>query len=242
MSDAVVGKFIEDFRSGKSVIYEDDNMLVLSKPCGIASIPERKPTGNDLVSILSKERGTKFYVVHRLDKDVSGVIVFAKNPEFHRLLNRLFESRLVEKTYVALVHGIVDQKEGDIRAPLRRFGSGRVGVDYVKGKESLTHFRVIKRFKDYSLLFVFPRTGRSHQIRAHLYHIGHPVVGDPLYGAPEIRRKVIAQGITNCDDSRKSVRIMLHALSLKIPLPTGKAFFKAFLDDDFRCILKTITG
>jgi RluA family pseudouridine synthase len=239
MSEAVVEKFIEDFRSGKAVIHEDDDLIVLSKPCGIPSIPERKPTGNDLASILSRERGKRVYVVHRLDKDVSGVIVFAKNAEAHRLLNRLFESRHVEKTYVALVHGVVKEKENCIRAPLRRFGSGRVGVDHVRGKESITNFKVVKRFNDYSLLFVFPKTGRNHQIRVHLYHIGHPVVGDPIYGASEIRQKTAILSLSYYEKGT-NLRLMLHALSLRIPLPTGEAFFKAFLSDDFRCILKRI--
>jgi tRNA pseudouridine32 synthase/23S rRNA pseudouridine746 synthase len=237
---SVVEKFIEDFRSRQAIIYEDDGIIAVSKPCGIASIPERHPTGNDLLSILSREMAKKLYVVHRLDKDVSGVIVFAKNPEIHRALNKLFESRLIEKTYVALVYGHVLDREGYIKAPLRRFGSGRVGVDYKRGKESLTYYRVLKRYKACTLLSVLPKTGRSHQIRAHLYHIGHPIMGDPLYG----KTKSIQQN-TKTDNETEVMpdipRLMLHALSLKFTINGScRYFFKSSLPDDFRCILKKI--
>ncbi|MCX7822021.1 MAG: RluA family pseudouridine synthase [Syntrophobacterales bacterium] len=234
----LIQDFVEELRSGKAIIYEDGNLITISKPSGIPSIPERRPTGNDLLSILSRERGEKFYVVHRLDKDVSGIILFAKDKETHRIMNRFFELRLIEKTYIALVHGIVKDREISVEAPLRRFGSGRVGVDYRKGKPSITHLRVIKRFSSSSLLTVFPRTGRSHQIRAHLYHIGHPIVGDQLYGDPS--KKAL---VAHLEGPVLIVpRLMLHALSLKIP-PTGSnrpMFFKAALPKIFRHILKVV--
>ncbi|MEJ5299574.1 MAG: RNA pseudouridine synthase [Thermodesulforhabdaceae bacterium] len=234
----VMKKFIEDFRSGLAIVHEDNDLIVVSKPCGIASIPERQPTGNDLLSILSREMNRKLYVVHRLDKDVSGVIIFAKNPETHKFLNRLFESRMVEKTYVALVYGCVSEKEGFIRAPLRRFGSGRVGVDYKKGKESLTYFRVLKRYNFCTLLSVSPKTGRSHQIRVHLYHIGHPIIGDPLYGKIKATQMESEVGALNYFNHP---RLMLHALSLRFTIDgTSRRFFKSSLPNDFRYILKKI--
>lgn len=233
-----IRRFIEDLEKGRAIIYEDGDLIVVSKPSGISSIPERRPTGVDLVSILSRERESKFYVVHRLDKDVSGLILFAKNGETHRILNGFFEARLIEKTYIALVHGVVKNNEMWITAPLRRFGSGRVGVDYRKGKESITHLRVIKRFKYNSLLAVSPRTGRSHQIRVHLYHAGHPIVGDRLYGDPLIRKRALSSDELPSD----YMRLMLHSFSIKIP-PHGlkdSMFFKASLPSDFRYILKNI--
>lgn len=236
--------FIEDLRTGRAIVYEDNALIAISKPSGIPSIPERKPSGNDLLSILSSERKEKFYVVHRLDKDVSGVILFAKNQEVHRILNRLFESRLVEKTYIALVHGVIENKEMWIDAPIRRFGSGRMGVDYKKGKPSITHFKVIRRFKYYSLLKVLPKTGRSHQIRVHLYHVGHPIVGDKLYGDASVRRNPFKRCETRVPEGLITVtpRIMLHSLSLKIPDSAfGRPlFFKSFLPEDFRFILRNI--
>jgi len=238
---SIVQKFIEDFRSRQAVIYEDDNLIAVSKPCGIASIPERHPTGNDLVSVLSREMSKKLYVVHRLDKDVSGVIVFAKNPETHKILNNLFESRLVEKIYIALVYGCVLDRKGYIQAPLRRFGSGRVGVDYKRGKESLTYYRVLKQYEAYTLLSVSPKTGRSHQIRAHLYHIGHPIMGDPLYGDTKS-----IQWSKNIEKETQETlpdisRLMLHALSLKFTINRSRRYFlKSSLSEDFRCILRKI--
>ena len=111
------------------VLFESEDVVVVDKPEGLASIPERKPQGESLVEVLSAERGEKLYTVHRLDKDTSGVIVFARNAEAHRWLNRQFERRLVEKRYLALVHGVVTEDGGTIDEPLRQFGSGRIGVD-----------------------------------------------------------------------------------------------------------------
>lgn len=164
------------------VLFEDDDYLVVDKPEGLASIPERDPERPSLLGLLESERGAKLFVVHRLDKEVSGVIAFAKHADAHRHLNDLFSTREVHKTYVALVHGPVDRQRGVIDAPIRTFGSGRMGVDAARGKPSRTEYEVEERAGSYTRLRLRPVTGRRHQLRVHLYHIDHPIVGDPLYG------------------------------------------------------------
>ncbi len=210
------------------VLYEDDNIIVVDKPPFVASIPERKPTGLDVLSVLSRLRGQKLYVVHRLDKDVSGVMVFAKNPYYHRLLSMSFEKRLVEKTYVALVHGIIEKDEGVIDVPIRQFGSGRMGIDYKKGKRSVTFYKVFERFPKASMVYVFPETGRRHQIRVHFYHIGHPILGDLLYGKKSL--------------AREYDRLFLHALSLKIKDEKGNILFSfnSTLPESFYCVIQKL--
>ncbi len=195
--------------SAIAVLFENDDLIALEKPEGLAAIPERNPQNNSLLKLLCERRGRKFWVVHRLDKQVSGVILFAKNAEAHRTLNRLFEQRQVFKTYLALVHGGIEGEGGVITAPLRRFGSGRMGEDAAGGKACRTDYTVTARLPAYTLVRVEPLTGRKHQIRAHLCGIGHPIVGDPLYGDKTVQKRF--------------PRLMLHAVRLELRLPSGEA-------------------
>jgi RluA family pseudouridine synthase len=144
----------------------------------------------------------KLYVVHRLDKETSGVILFARDAAAHRRLSALFETRQVGKAYLAWVLGSPAADQGSVDAPLREFGSGRVAVD-PRGKPSLTRWSVLRRAEGKSLLDVRPETGRRHQIRVHLYSVGHPVMGDDTYGSP---RPVGG-----------APRLMLHAAELSFP-------------------------
>jgi tRNA pseudouridine32 synthase/23S rRNA pseudouridine746 synthase len=190
------------------VLFENDDIIAVDKPEKLASIPERNRERISLLKVLTDRLQRKLYVVHRLDKQVSGVIVFAKNPQAHRHLNALFEHRQVSKTYIALVHGVITDTGGVIDKPLRRFGSGRMGEDAERGKPCRTDFTVQARLPGSTLLHVHPLTGRKHQIRAHLFSIGHPVVGDTLYGDKALQKTF--------------PRLMLHALSLGLRLPTGE--------------------
>jgi RluA family pseudouridine synthase len=190
------------------VLFENDDIIAVDKPEKLASIPERNPEKISLLRILTETLQRRLYVVHRLDKQVSGVIVFAKNPQAHRHLNTLFERREVSKTYIALVHGVIEDTGGVIDKALRRFGSGRMGEDAERGKPCRTEFTMEGRLAGCTLLRVRPLTGRKHQIRAHFFVIGHPVVGDPLYGDKALQKTF--------------PRLMLHALSLCFSLPTGE--------------------
>ncbi len=185
-----------------AVLHEDDRLLVYNKPSGLASIRERGESDGSLHALASARAGQKIFVVHRLDKDTSGVILFAKDAATHRRLSGLFETRQVEKTYLAWVLGAPERDAGVVKAPLREFGSGRVGVD-PRGKAAVTRWTVLRREKGKTFLEAHPETGRRHQIRAHLYSINLPVLGDKTYGEP---RPVGG-----------APRLMLHALELSLP-------------------------
>lgn len=182
------------------ILFENDDIIAVDKPEKLASIPERNPGRISLLKLIIDVRRQKLFVVHRIDKQVSGVILFAKNAETHRYLNQLFEKRKIHKTYLALVHGSIEADNGTIDIPLRRFGSGRMGADRENGKPCLTQYAVEKRCPGSTLVKVYPRTGRKHQIRAHLFSIGHPIVGDTLYGDRSLQKRY--------------PRVMLHAVAL----------------------------
>ncbi len=183
------------------VLFENDDIIAVDKPEKLASIPERNRENVSLLRILSETMERKLYTVHRLDKQVSGVILFAKTPEAHRQLNLLFEHRQVHKTYMALVHGEITGQRGVIDKPLRCFGSGRMGEDIERGKPCRTEFCVLERMPGYTLVQVHPVTGRKHQIRAHFFGIGHPIVGDTLYGDKSLQKTF--------------PRLMLHSLEIE---------------------------
>jgi len=189
------------------ILYRDSDLVAVNKPENIAAVPERANDPECLSALVSQSLGTKAWPVHRLDKEVSGVILFALHADAHRFLNTAFENRHVQKTYLAVVHGVPIENEGLIDRPIREFGSGRMGVD-PRGKPSVTAFRVLKRGADFSLLEVSPRTGRRHQIRVHLYSLGHPIVGDLRYGDPAKQKSF--------------PRLMLHASTITLTLPSGK--------------------
>jgi tRNA pseudouridine32 synthase / 23S rRNA pseudouridine746 synthase len=193
------------------VLYEDDNLIAVNKPEGMAAVPLRRPDGQSLVEVLAGERNEKLYIVHRIDRDTSGLILFARNEQAHRWLNSQFETRRVSKTYLAVVHGVMNEDQGEIDKPLRRFGSGRVAVDGQRGKPSLTEFRVLVRGPSFTLVEAHPHTGRQHQIRVHFYSIGHPVAGDPLYGSMPRQ------------DNDSIGRLMLHAWRLAVTLPDNRS-------------------
>jgi tRNA pseudouridine32 synthase/23S rRNA pseudouridine746 synthase len=205
------------------VLFENADYLAVDKPEGVVSVAEAGKGG--LPELLQDVFPGKLFPVHRLDRGASGVIVFAKNADAHRHLNGEFDRRAVRKTYVALVHGFLKASHGLIKAPIREFGSGRMGVDPRRGKPSETEFKVAARLKEFTLLRVHPATGRRHQIRVHLYHIGHPIVGDLKYGDRTLQDRY--------------PRLMLHALEIEFALPSGDrvtvaapvpASFEAVLD------------
>jgi len=183
------------------VLFENDDIIAVDKPEKLASIPERNRENVCLLKILSETLERKLYTVHRLDKQVSGVILFAKTPEAHRQLNLMFEHRQVHKTYMALIHGEITGQRGVIDKPLRCFGSGRMGEDADQGKPCVTEFTVEERFTGYTQVRVSPLTGRKHQIRAHFFGIGHPIVGDTLYGDKSLQKTF--------------PRLMLHSLEIE---------------------------
>jgi tRNA pseudouridine32 synthase/23S rRNA pseudouridine746 synthase len=190
-----------------SILFEDEDLVAANKPEGLASIPERDKNKESLLASLSAQLESRLLAVHRIDKEVSGVILFAKNETAHRWLNEQFLKRAVRKTYVALAHGVIAADNGTIEKALRQFGSGRVGIDPTRGKLSSTAFRVTGRFASSTLVDAIPLSGRRHQIRVHFYSIGHPLVGDLRYGDRSHQ-----QGFP---------RLMLHAKRIEFRLPVG---------------------
>lgn len=204
-----------------TILLEDDDVLAVNKPEGLASIPEGTPGRDSLLQRLSASWPERLYVVHRLDKETSGVILFAKNATAHRFLNDQFSRWQADKVYLALVHGRVAQEEGLMEAPVREFGSGRMGVDQVRGQAATTRYRLAERLPAHTLLEVRPLTGRRHQIRVHLYAMGHPIVGDRRYG-----ERTLQQGFP---------RLMLHARSLRCLGPSGQDIaLEAPIPESFR--------
>jgi RluA family pseudouridine synthase len=192
-----------------AILFEDDDLIAVDKPEGLAVIPERARTTPCLMEILAaRDPAARLFVVHRIDKDVSGVLLVAKSAEVHRQLNRLFEARLVRKTYIGVLHGLLAVPSGRITAPIRQFGSSRMGVDLRRGKPCLTYYRVTERMGTFTHVVIHPVSGRRHQIRVHFYHLGHPIVGDPRYGDPEMQRAY--------------PRLLLHARSISFLLGTGR--------------------
>jgi 23S rRNA pseudouridine1911/1915/1917 synthase len=174
------------------IVFEDEHIIVINKPSGLTVHPGAGNKDNTLVNALlhyGKELSNiggleRPGIVHRLDKDTSGLMVVAKNNEAHERMAKLFETRNIIKKYLALVHGYLPHDQGSIDAPIGRMPNNykKMQVDYAKGKQSLTDYSVIKESNEKTLVELTLHTGRTHQIRVHLAHLGHPVVGDSVYG------------------------------------------------------------
>jgi tRNA pseudouridine32 synthase/23S rRNA pseudouridine746 synthase len=185
---------------GYRVLFSDPYLVVCDKASGLLSVPGIGPEKADCLVARLQVDYLGARIVHRLDRDTSGVMVLARDAETHRALSMMFEAREVEKTYEALVAGHVRDDAGDIDLPLRKeaLGSARQMVHLTEGKPSLTHYKVIERREDalgddaadgcerlsWTRVRLFPRTGRSHQLRVHMLAIGHAILGDELYASP----------------------------------------------------------
>lgn len=215
----------EGIGAAPRILFENDDLLAVDKPEGVISIPTAGEGG--LPELVRGVYAGRLYPVHRLDREASGVIVFAKDAGMHRHLNGEFDRRTVRKTYLALVHGVIDANRGTINKPIREFGSGRMGVDAARGKASSTEFKVERRLRRYTLVKLHPLTGRRHQIRVHLYSLGHPIVGDRNYGDREAQTAF--------------PRLMLHALEIEFALPSGERLkIAAPVPESFAAVLKTL--
>ena len=197
------------------VIYEDGNVVVLDKPAGLLSMPRAQ---------YCPEKTLENYglLVHRLDRDTSGVVILAKSPEVQTFLKKQFQDRTTHKTYYAIVSGRPKLDEAKIDLPIARDlkHPTMFRVD-PNGKESETYYKVLKSNGKYSLVELRPTTGRTHQLRVHLKYLGHPILGDPLYG------------------EEKADRLYLHANKLEITLPGDKRVtFEAKLPEEFEDVFR----
>lgn len=228
----------------------DDHIIVLDKPAGLPVLPDGWDNAAPyLVKMLEAEYG-RVWIVHRLDKVTSGVMVFARTADAHRALNIQFEKHEVKKVYHALVEGNPKWTEHTARHPLRaNVGhKHRTVVDNRAGKPSETHFRVLKRFGGFCLVEAAPETGRTHQVRVHAAALGHPLVGDAMYGSSIVGRDGIppirvVYSIDDAQDKHPAPQISrpaLHARALTFSHPvSGETLtFRAEYPEDFASALK----
>ncbi len=214
------------------IVYEDDDVIVVNKPQGMVVHPAPGHPDHTLVnallyhSPLSTINGTfRPGIVHRIDKDTSGLLMVAKNDLAHQSLAEQLRNKTNKREYLALVYGQIKEDEGTIDAPLGRNPQDRKKQAVVKGgRHAVTHFKVIKRYDNFTLVKCILETGRTHQIRIHMKYIGHPLVGDPLYGP----RKVIGKNGQ-----------FLHAalLGFKHPRTGEEMVFEAPLPENFQKML-----
>lgn len=245
-----------------NIIFEDEDILVVNKPAGItvnrsdttrhettlqdwieSKLKINPPAGGEKLKI---EQGTDFYnrggIVHRLDKETSGVIIVAKNPSSFTQLQKQFKERTVKKVYTALVHGRVEPEDGEIRVPVGRlpWNRKRFGV-LAGGREAVTKYRILRYYdirilrepEIVTLMELYPQTGRTHQIRVHLKHIGHPIFADELYAGRKTARA----------DRKVLPRVFLHASKITFQHPRSKKLltFESPLPEELQSFLKTLS-
>ncbi|MDF2954266.1 MAG: Pseudouridine synthase RluA [Thermodesulfobacterium sp.] len=214
------------------ILYEDEDIAVINKPSGVVVHPAPGHRDDTLVhGLLLKLKNLSGIggrirpgIVHRLDKNTSGIMLVAKNDFAHKKLVEFFKKRLIEKTYIVLVYGKITQKKGKIETFIGRHPVARKKMAVLKeGKIAITFYEVLESLKKSSLVLAKPVTGRTHQIRVHFSHIGHPVLGDPVYG-----------GLKH--DISKPPRLMLHAYEIcfEHPRTSQKMKFKASIPKEFQ--------
>jgi len=229
------------------VLYEDDDVLAVAKPPGVVVVPARnEEPERSLRRRLELERGEPLWVVHRLDRDTSGVVVFARNADAHRALSLAFERREARKTYLAVVRGAPPAEHGTIGTPLHpaRRGKTRPAEPGEPGAlPALTEYDLVRRWRlpavEVALLEARPRTGRHHQVRVHLRSVGAPLLVDPTYGRAE---RVTAAELGLGGDRVLCARLTLHALRLELPGLGGAAPLRieAGLPDDLAALLAAL--
>ncbi len=229
------------------ILHQDSEILAVDKPPGLVVIPDRRRAEiplRDLVDEYLTGAGERAYVVHRLDRGTSGVVLFARHAAAHRALNLSFDRGETEKGYLALVEGDLDG-EGAIDAALRagRRGHMRPVRKGESGMPAFTDWKVLERFERFTWLELRPRTGRSHQIRVHLKFLGHPLAFDPIYGRKIPLTAGDLGGLAPFPgDTIMIQRTPLHAAWIRIPHPSGQGllFVESPLPDDLRQALNLL--
>lgn len=220
------------------IVYEDDYLLIINKPSGMVVHPGCGNYHGTLVNALlykfDLSKGeSKFRpgIVHRIDKDTSGVLVVAKTDEAHELLSEMIKNKEIERKYYALVEGVIMHDTGTIDAPIGRDTVNRqkMTITATNSKDAITHFKVLKRYTDKTLIECKLDTGRTHQIRAHMEYIGYPIVNDPVYGRNKNKATSFGQ--------------MLHSKSIKFthPITKQEIYKEVELPKEFKDYLDTLT-
>lgn len=201
------------------IIHVDDDLIVLDKPSGLLSVPGLGVENADCLSVRVQSVYPDAKIVHRLDRDTSGLIIMALTGEAQRHVHIQFQKREVDKVYTAIVAGCVEEDEGEINLPMRKdmrySRPPRHLIDIKQGKSAITRYRVVERLGDRTRLLLYPETGRSHQLRVHMLTMGHVILGDDIY-ADEI-------------NLNKAERLQLHATSIRFRHPRGGDWL------DFEC-------
>jgi len=226
------------------VLYEDENLLVVDKPAGIVVFPEKEEKEKTLIDLILEKfpdlknvgKSPRYGIIHRLDKDTSGILLVAKNNQSLFFFQKQFKEKKVIKKYLALIFGNLEKNQGSIETLIGRSPKNRKKQKVYfpfepnsKGKrEAVTEYKVLKRFEIFTLVEATPETGRKHQIRTHFSYLNHPIVGDKVYG---FKNKVV-EGLN---------RQFLHAFYLKIQLPNAKEKeFKSDLPQDLKKFLEKL--
>ncbi len=229
----------------EQIIYQNDDFIAINKPAGMLSIPDRKQTEVSLKDILIKEFGN-IYTVHRLDKETSGAIVFAKTEESHKQLSQLFEGREVKKLYNGLVHGIPHPLNGTIDVPIvEHFAKSGKMMTSAKGKPSLTDYETLKSFGIYSWMQFQIHTGRTHQIRVHMQHLGNSIVCDELYGDGEpvyLSKLKRNYHLSKKEDEEQPIlkRLALHSALIEFVFAGNSYSLEAALPKDLKALLQQL--
>ncbi|OSP55088.1 RluA family pseudouridine synthase [Pseudoruegeria sp. SK021] len=191
-----------------NVVHEDHQLLLVDKPSGLLSVPGKGPGLEDCLISRIQKVFPMALLVHRLDRDTSGVMVFALTRSAQRHLGLQFEKRMVKKTYVARVWGRMAEREGQVDLPLIVDWPNRPlqKVDFETGRQAITDWKVVRFEEDATRVRLSPQTGRSHQLRVHMQQLGHPILGDPFYATGE---------------ALNAPRLMLHAEQLRLRHPDG---------------------
>ncbi|MDB5197345.1 MAG: RluA family pseudouridine synthase [Flaviaesturariibacter sp.] len=227
------------------IIFQDEEIVAVNKPSGILTIPDREGVAG-LRNLLQDKFGTIF-TVHRLDRDTSGIVVFARTEAMHKHLSQQFEHRETRKIYNGLVLGSPFQKTGVIHEPIAEHPvkKGLMTV-HRKGKESITEYEVLESFRLYSWMQYRILTGRTHQIRVHMKHLGNPIVCDPLYGdgKPVFISQIKSKFNLAKDEEERPIlsRLALHAYQLQFKDRSGKVVeLTAPLPKDLRATIQQLT-
>ncbi len=232
---------------GVDIIFENDDFVALNKASGMLTIPDRHNEALPSLYKYLQEQYGKIFIVHRLDRDTSGLVLFAKNEASHKYLSQLFEQRKIDKFYLGIITGALNETEGSITEPIAEnpYQLGMMVVNK-KGKPSVTDFKVVEDYGIYSLVEFKIHTGRTHQIRVHTKFAGHPIICDPLYGdgkpvlLSSFKKKY---KLSQHDEEERPMisRLALHSYKLEFKDAHGNEHtIEAPLPKDMRALLQQL--
>ena len=233
--------------SGIEIIVENDNFVALNKPAGLLSVPDRYDQALPSLKKILQEGYGEIFVVHRLDRETSGLIIFAKNENAHKHYSQIFSEREVEKYYLGMVRGSLEPKKSTIDIPIaeNEVTKGKM-LTHKRGKPSITHYEVVEEFSGFSWVQFRIETGRTHQIRVHMQHAGHPILCDELYGSKDpvflsSLKRNFKLSKNEFEERPLLARLALHSSKLKFNDVTGERVeLEAPLPRDLNALLKQI--